>query len=162
MFKAYATAATLLLASAFNGVQAADSVVDLPAGLACADFDLRIEITGNPHRVFRQFTDKNGNVVYLFAGKQNSLSFTNLNTGATLALRPKGGVERSTYLPDGSTLATFTGHNVLILFPSDVPAGPTSTLYVGQVTLTIDNTTGVFTLGRTAGKSVDLCAALSG
>jgi len=162
MFKAYATAATLLLASAFNGVQAADVVIDLPAGWACAEFDLRIEITGSPHRVNREFTDKNGNVVRLLsAGKGNSLSLTNLNTGATLALRPNGAVERDSVLPDGSLLATLTGHNVLILFPSDVPAGPTSTLYVGQVTLTID-TNGVFTLGRTAGKSVDLCAALSG
>jgi len=29
------------------------------------------------------------------------------------------------------------GHNVLILFPSDVPAGPSTTLYVGRVVFTV-------------------------
>lgn len=162
MFKAHATVAGLFLASALNSVQAADVVIDLPAGLACAGFDLRIEITGNPNRVSREFTDKSGNVVRLLtAGKGSSLSFTNLSTGSTLALRPNGAVEHIALLSDGSQQWTTTGHNVLILFPTDVPAGPSTTLYIGRVSFTVD-TTGVFTLGRTAGRSADLCAALSG
>ncbi len=162
MLKAHATVAGLFLASALNSVHAADVVIDLPAGLACAGFDLRIEITGNPNRVSREFTDRNGNLVRLLtAGKGNSLSFTNLNSGSTLALRPIGSVEHVALLADGSQRWTTTGHNVLILFPTDVPAGPSTTLYVGSVTFTVD-TSGVFTLGRTTGKSVDLCATLSG
>ena len=39
-----------------------DQVFDLPAGVACADFDLRVEIRDNPTRVFKEFRDKNGNV----------------------------------------------------------------------------------------------------
>lgn len=162
MFKPFVAAAGLLLASASASVLAADLVLDLPAGLACAGFDLRVEITGNPNRVSREFTDRNGNVVrMLTAGKGNTLSFTNLGTGAVLALRPNGSVEHIGLLPDGSQKWATTGHNVLILFPTDIPAGPSTTLYVGRVTFTI-NTSGVFTMGSTSGKSTDICAALSG
>ena len=61
---------------------------------------------------------------------------------------------------DGSQTVTVTGHNVLILFPSDVPAGPSTTLYVGRVVYTI-GTDGVFTLVSTSGTATDICAALS-
>ena len=65
--------------------------------------------------------------------------------------------------PDGRTTTfTATGHFVLILFPTDVPAGPSTTYYVGRVVVTIDNLTGVFTLQETRGTATDLCAALSG
>src|SRR5574341_2247377 len=70
-----------------------DSTIDFSAGIACA-FGLRVEIWGNPHRVSRVFTDKNGNVVrMLTAGKGNTLVFTNLSNGEKLSLRPNGAVE---------------------------------------------------------------------
>ena len=53
------------------------------------------------------------------------------------------------------------GHLVLIMFPSDVPAGPSTTLYVGRVVFDVDNATGVFTLREARGNATDLCAALS-
>ena len=52
------------------------------------------------------------------------------------------------------------GHNVIILYPTDVPAGPSTTLYVGQVVY-MDDGYGNFTLVKTSGKSLDICAALS-
>jgi hypothetical protein len=55
---------------------------------------------------------------------------------------------------------TLTGHNVLFLFPTDVPAGPSTTLYVGRVVFHVD-TEGVFTLQSTNGTATDICAALS-
>jgi hypothetical protein len=61
---------------------------------------------------------------------------------------------------DGSQTVTVTGHNVLILFPTDVPAGPSTTLYVGRVVCTI-GVDQVFTLKSTSGKATDICAALS-
>jgi hypothetical protein len=137
-------------------------VFDLPAGLACADFDLRVEVTINPNRVEKKWLDQNGNPVrMLTAGKGNSLKFTNLNSGATLSLKPNGAVEHITLNPDGSQTWATTGHNVLILFPTDVPAGPSTKLYVGRLAFTID-TSGVFTLKSFAGKSSDICVALSG
>ena len=48
---------------------------------------------------------------------------------------------------------------MLILFPTDVPAGPSTTLHVGRVVYTID-TNGVFTVQRVSGTSTDICAAL--
>ena len=65
--------------------------------------------------------------------------------------------------PDGrTTTVTVTGHSLLILFPTDVPAGPSTTGYVGRIVFTIDNITGLFTLQETRGTATDLCAALSG
>ena len=64
--------------------------------------------------------------------------------------------------PDGTSTYTTMGHLVLILFPNDVPAGPSTTLYVGRVVFDVDNITGVFTLRDARGRATDLCAALSG
>ena len=134
-------------------------VVIFPAGTACG-FDLQIEISSNPNQVNRQFTDKNGNVVrMLTAGKGSALVFTNLSNGETLSLKPSGAVQRTTINADGSQTVSLTGNNVLILFPTDKPAGPSTTLYVGQVTFTADSN-GVFTLQSASGKSTDICRAV--
>ena len=62
--------------------------------------------------------------------------------------------------PDGTTTVTSTGHNGLILFPTDVPAAPSTTQYVGRIVYTVDES-GVFTLVSTSGRSTDICAALA-
>ena len=54
-----------------------------------------------------------------------------------------------------------TGHNVLILFPTDVPAGPSTTLYVGRVVVTVDSD-GVFAVTDTNGTSDEEITALVG
>jgi hypothetical protein len=63
--------------------------------------------------------------------------------------------------PCGTQTVVTTGHNVLILFPTDVPAGPSTTLYAGRVVFMIDKS-GIFALESTRGMSTDICAALSG
>jgi hypothetical protein len=134
--------------------------VMLPAGVACAGFDLLIEIWDNPNRVFKEFKDKSGNVVRMLeAGKGNTLAFTNLRTNEKLSLKPNGSVAHIALNPDGSETWAITGHNVLILFPTDVPAGPSTTLYVGRVVFTVD-TSDVFTVLSVSGTSTDICAAL--
>ena len=158
---AAATFVGLLSAGIPSVANAGPSVFDLPAGLACAGFDLRIEITASTQRVNRDFYDRSGNIVRtLSAGKGDALTFVNLATGAMLSLRPNGAVTRVVLNADGTQTYTSTGHNVLILFPSDVPAGPSTTLYVGRIAFTVDPS-GVFTLQSTSGKSMDICAALS-
>jgi hypothetical protein len=57
-------------------------------------------------------------------------------------------------------LVVTTGHLVLILFPTDVPAGPTTTLYVGRVVYRSDALSN-FTLLGTTGKATDICALLA-
>jgi len=137
----------------------ADFVLVLPAGTAC-DFELSIAIRGGP-QVNKVFVDKNGNVVRtLSAGTGSELLFTNISTGATFSTKSNGAVNQTTINPDGSSKVTMLGHNILILFPSDVPHGPSTTLYVGRVVFTID-TSGTFTLIQDVGKKTDICAALS-
>jgi len=138
---------------------AADFTIDFPAGLACA-FELRIDGSGG-HQVERDFFDKNGNLVRSFsAGTGSALTFTNVGTGATLSTKSNGAVSQVTPNPDGSSTEVDTGHNILILFPTDVPAGPSTTLYVGRVVFTVDSS-GNFTLQGHSGTATDICAALS-
>jgi hypothetical protein len=138
---------------------APDFFFDLPAGVACA-FDLGVEGTGDK-RIMREFTDRNGNPVrMLAAGKGFTLTFTNLSTDNSLTLPSSGSVQRTTVNSDGTSTVVSTGHNVLIFFPTDIPAGPSTTLYVGQVVYTVD-ASGVFTLQSTSGRTTDLCALLA-
>lgn len=138
----------------------AEGALCLDSGIACS-FGLQIEFNGGEHRVSREFTDKNGNPVrFLNAGKGYALTFTNLDTGATLALQANGSILHTTYNADGSRTEVATGHNVIILFPTDTPAGPSTVQYVGRVVYRVDPGE-VFTLQEVRGKSTDICAALS-
>ena len=129
-------------------------------GIACS-FGLQIEFNGGEHRVFREFTDKNGKPVrFLNAGKGYALTFTNLENRATLALQANGSVLHGTYNADGSRTEVATGHNVIILFTTDSPPGPSTVQYVGRVVYRVDPGE-VFTLQKISGKSTDICAALS-
>ena len=120
----------------------------LPAGLACAGFDLLVQGTGD-NRIMKEFTDQNGDIVRtLAAGNGFDLTFTNLDNDNVLALPSNGSVQRTTINDDGTTTFVITGHNVLILFPTDIPAGPSTTLYVGRLVYTVDPS-GVFTLQST-------------
>ena len=130
----------------------------LPAGLAC-DFALAVEISGGT-QVSKVFTDKDGNLLALTAGKGSQNTYTNLSTGETFTQTASGSVARVTTYPDGSMKWVTTGHNSLILFPSDVPAGPSTTLTAGRVVFTVD-TNGVFTVTEVSGKTTDICAELS-
>jgi hypothetical protein len=132
-----------------------------PAGIGCA-FPLTLE-GGVDTRSVHQFKDANGNVVrLLLAGRGTAVTLTNEATGATLSLPANGAPWSIVNHPDGTSTYTTMGHLVLILFPSDIPAGPSTTLYVGRVVFDVDNATGVFTLKETRGTATDLCAALSG
>ena len=153
-----AVASTAALA-VFPGPAAADDVT-FPAGVACS-FELRVHIVNSDHRVTRVFTDANGNTVrMLSAGRGSQLTFTNADTGRTLSLPANGAVARSVKTAGGLLTETDTGHNILILFPTDVPAGPSTTLYVGRIVFTVD-AAGVFRLGPTSGRKTDICAALA-
>jgi hypothetical protein len=140
---------------------AAADTTTLDPGVACA-FPLTVE-GGVDTRSVHEFKDADGNVVrLLLAGRGTAVTLTNEDTGATLSLPANGAPWRIVNHPDGTSTYTTMGHLVLILFPTDVPAGPSTTLYVGRVVFDVDNATGVFTLKETRGTATDLCAALSG
>ncbi|MBT2325496.1 hypothetical protein J7E62_24490 [Variovorax paradoxus] len=153
---AFAFAAVMGLA----GPAAAETLLlELPAGLACP-FALRVEGTG-ANLVTKTFVDEQNNPVRtITAGKGFQLTFTNLSkTMNAVTFKSNGSVSKSTFNSDGTTTVQSTGHNGIILFPTDVPPGPTTTLYTGRVTYTIDANQ-VWTILTTSGKSVDICDAL--
>jgi hypothetical protein len=152
--------AAMFVATLFATAQPAraDDPVTLPAGLGCP-FTLQFQgIGGNLHT--KDFYDKTGKKVRtITAGKGVLLTYTNLDNGKSITFDTSGSVSNTTYNRDGTSTVRTSGHNGLILFPSDVPAGPSTTQYIGTVVYTVD-TAGVFTLISTSGKAVDVCKAL--
>jgi len=130
-----------------------------PAGSACP-FNLQLSQSGgNLHT--KTFFDRNGNPVRIIqAGKGFLLTYTNVDTGASVTIRTDGSVSNTTINPDGTQTVSATGHNGLILFPTDIPAGPTTTQYIGRFVYTIDKDF-VFTLVSTSGSQRDICAELA-
>ena len=134
--------------------------VPFDAGTACT-FALLVDVVGGDNRQVKEFKDKQGKVVrILSAGVGSQLTFTNLANGSTHSFRANGSVTNTTFNNDGTTTNVLTGHNVLFLYPTDVPAGPTTTLYAGRVIYISDQLSN-FTLQGTYGKSTDICAILS-
>ncbi|MCW5633028.1 MAG: hypothetical protein KIT17_06790 [Rubrivivax sp.] len=138
-----------------------DVVVDLPAGLACPGFDLRIEVRGAPQQN-RLFTDRNGNpVCFISAGRGSALTFVNLFSGSSLSLQPNGSGTHTQFNADGTQTVAATGHNVIVMFPSDNPPGPTTVQYIGRVLFTISaDGSFMFTFRQVSGTQLDICAAL--
>jgi hypothetical protein len=149
-----ALALALALCLSLTAPVSAASQQVLPAGLAC-EFALTIDIGDGGPQNYHEFA--NGAIS---AGRGNDLTFTNVSSGATLSLSAAGAVTRMVSHPDGSSTMTLMGHNVLILFPADVPAGPSTTLYIGRVVVDID-AGGNFTVQSIRGTATDVCAALS-
>ena len=111
--------------------------------------------------MFREWRDRDGNLVRtLEAGRGSDVTLVNTETGASLTLKGNGAVNHTTYNPDGSWTTKLTGHYLLILWPTDFPAGPSTTLYVGRVTYT-STPDFTFTLVKSSGTQRDLCAELS-
>jgi len=130
-----------------------DLDVKLDPGIACT-FPLHL-IGVNDQRVS---PDSNGNPVTILAGIGRDLTFTNLDTGASVSFPTNGSVERKTLNANGTTTVEAIGHNVLIFFPGDEPAGPSTTLFVGRVVYLDDH--GTFTLLSKSGRETDICALL--
>jgi hypothetical protein len=152
---------TILVIAAVLGATSSATAftVEFSAGQACA-FRLLIEGSGG-NQIIKEFLDENGNIVrILTTGTGSALTFTNLDAGTTLSLRSNGAVTNVTNNADGSQTEVTMGHNILILFPTDVPAGPTTTLYVGRVVFTIDSSA-TFTLQQHTGEAIDICASLA-
>ncbi len=135
-------------------------MIDFPVGDACA-FPLQFEMSGANYH-FKEFVDGNGNPVRaIIAGKGSFMTFANADTGSTLSAKAYGFSAHDTYNLDGTITEIVAGHVVLFLFPTDVPAGPSTTLYVGRLVYTYDPVTFQnLNLQSFTGKSTDICAAL--
>jgi hypothetical protein len=125
---------------------------------------LRITIDESVNRVVKEFHDRNGNLVRVIsAGRGATETFTNVLTDTAVTFKTGGSVSRTTPNPDGTSTLTLTGHNIVIVFPTDEPPGPRSTLYLGKVVFTISDPVSNTFLGiqQTSGKQVDICAILA-
>lgn len=131
------------------------------AGVAC-DFKLQVVLgDGGEHRISRAFFDREGNEIrWLGAGTGTALVFTNVASGATFSTEPNGSVSMETPNPDGTTQSVLTGHWIMFMFPTDVPAGPSTTLYVGRVVYSYDSAYNTV-IQETSGTATDICAVLS-
>jgi hypothetical protein len=138
---------------------APDSTQTFAAGEACV-FALRIDITGST-QVNKTFEGADGRVRLLSAGTGSDLVFTNLATGKTFTLTGNGSVTWTRIDASGSARLTLTGHNIAIYFPTDIPAGPSTTLVVGREDIAVDLATFQFTRLSRTGETTDICAALS-
>ena len=153
---AAAAAAALTLAPM---APASAATFTLPAGLACS-FELQIDQTDD-RQVHKTFEAPDGSVRMLDAGKGSDLVFTNTDTGDTYSLAGNGAVRwERVDTATGASRLTVTGHTVLIYFPTDIPAGPSTTLVVGREDIAVDPNGNFTRLSRT-GKTIDICAALT-
>jgi hypothetical protein len=144
--------------------QSMAGLIVLPKGQACLDFGVTIDLIGPEHRVARTFFDKNGNPVrFLAAGQGNQFVFTNSASGVTLTVKTGGSVEQKTPNPDGTETWVTTGHELVVLFPTDTPPGPATTLYIGRLIFKIEPSSNTLLgIQSFTGKSIDICAALAG
>jgi hypothetical protein len=130
-----------------------------PAGIACAGFELSVAVDVEKQTV-TTFFDSEGNPVRQLIVGRLIVTITNESTGASLTTR-LGDAFHVFLNPDGTVTLTGTGRSLVILFPTDVPAGPATTLYFGRVVIDVDPATGIFTLRDAAGSTVDVCAILA-
>ena len=162
-FRRLASAAVLASATMIVTAQPAMAQpIVLPAGEACEGFDVALEGTEGNQKTHK-LRNKNGNPVTLVTGTSGSVVFTNISTGKTFTLRSRGTAIRTTPITTTPETDDFnvqvSGHFVLILFPSDVPKGPSSTLFEGRVDWTDTGSTD--TLLDARGKQTDICAELA-
>jgi hypothetical protein len=133
-------------------------VIEFPAGVACT-FPLSITVVGSS-QVVEELPAGDGFTRVLNAGTGTENTYTNMDTSASFTSKANGSViSTTTTLADGSSTSSLTGHTIVIQFPTDVPAGPSTTLYTGRVALR--TTAGVTTVVKEAGRALDVCAALT-
>jgi hypothetical protein len=121
-------------------------------------FEFGICFTGE-----RNFLDAEGNLVRIIsAGRGDELLFTNLDAeDKTVSLTGNGSVLKTIINPtDGTSTNQATGHNVIILFPTDITEGPSTTLYEGRVVFTA-TAANEFEIVTSSGPTRDICSELA-
>jgi hypothetical protein len=125
-----------------------------PAGIAC---EFPLTVLACEVKDFKPVDDK-----LIQAGRAAKLFVTNEETGTTKLLRPRGGsLVQIIPKDDGTTRLVATGINLVILFPTDNPPGPSANLHKGRVDVIIDQN-GDWTVQKASGTITDVCALLGG
>jgi hypothetical protein len=137
-----------------------DETIDLPPGIACSNFALRVELWEGKGRT-RELKDKNGYTRSLFAGTGSAFRLTNLLNGKSISTNNNGSsglVE--TYEADGTVVITMRGHALIIWFPTDNPPGPWTSLLSGHLVYS-QSPDGVGSLLSMNGNATDVCTELT-
>jgi hypothetical protein len=150
-------ATAILLGGTASTASAAEHDLTFGAGVACA-FPLALDGGALPPER-KTFTDPNGNPIVLLAGKSGAVTYTNLATGNSLTFPSRGTALQITTQPGGTQLFEFSGNVGILLFPTDNPAGPSTTQINGRLVLKQEGT--VTTVLKQEGNQIDVCAALS-
>ena len=137
-----------------------DLTLEFPAGLACSNFTLRVELWEGKGKT-RELKDKNGYTRSLFAGTGSAFRLTNLLNSKSISTKNNGASALvETYQADGTVVITTRGHVLIIWFPSDLPPGPWTSLHSGHLVYSL-SPVGVGTLQSMNGNSTDVCTALT-
>ena len=136
-----------------------DFSITFDAGLACPGFPLTIDGSGAKLSV-REFTDDDGLLHAVYAGKGYNFRLTNATSGKSVFQKSQGAQQENIFYPDGSLKQTDNGAVLLVMFPTDIPAGP-STRYINGHTVLNIASDGVGTLEPLRGHVRDICAELS-
>jgi hypothetical protein len=98
------------------------------------------------------------NEITITGGTGSALTFS--GNGKSVSFPSNGAVAVTRTNPDGSSTLQLTGHNVVILFPTDNPPGPSTTLIVGRALIHV-SPSGDFDVLSVSGSQTDICALLS-
>ncbi|HSI56182.1 MAG TPA: hypothetical protein VLA16_01415 [Ideonella sp.] len=138
-----------------------DFSAEFPAGIACSNFGLRLEVWEGQGRT-KELKDRNGKLRSLHIGHGGSFRYTNMLTDKQASSQSHGTLQlTTTYEVDGSQKISFLGSVLLIWFPTDIPAGPSTTFFDRGLLVYTLSPDGVGTMVRSKGESTDICAALS-
>ncbi len=132
-----------------------------PAGTACAEFDLQIQLGRAGDGVYQEFLAEDGNIVHVLGARSdNALTFTNLTSGATLGFTPDEPLIRIMLNPDDTRTEVATGHSIIIVSPVHGLATPSAMLYSGRVIYVVARGE-IFTVWEVSDNATDICAGLS-
>jgi hypothetical protein len=150
--------ASLTLFAAALPALAADSI-EFPPDVVCPGFGVRWD-TDFDVDLYHEVANKRGDVLHGISFQRGEMILTNLTTGESISEYLDGAVFHDRYYADGTGRSTLVGEFVAALLPTDTPPGPSTRLYNGRLTYTVD-ADGNWTVESFRGTSVDLCAALA-
>jgi hypothetical protein len=156
-------AAALVAVFGLAGASAAQAYsFTQPAGLACPLFEVEFTVENGALNL-RTFYDRDGNPIrQMWAGKGSDLTIRNMYNGHSVSFKSGGLQETITFNADGTRSVYQTqGHQLLVLFPSDMPAGPSTRLIVGRVVLAVNADGWSRTVVSETGTTTDICAAIA-
>jgi hypothetical protein len=132
----------------------------LPKGQACPGFDLHVVGTDGQAQILT--ISRAGETVREIEGGMGwNLTYTNVQTGKSVFFPSDYYLRDTVTHKNGMRTVTNVGSFAIIMFPTDVPAGPSTTQYKGLVVYSATPTND-FTILRTKAASTDVCAMLAG